>query len=38
MNNENENTTVNRDDTQALSDYIYLDSRRYDSAIREDEE
>ncbi len=33
---ENENTVISRDSAERLSDYIMLDSRRYDSNVRND--
>lgn len=33
---ENENITVSRDEADKFSDYIMLDSRRYDNNVRGD--
>ncbi len=33
---ENENIIVARDNAEMLSDYIMLDSRRYDNNVRDD--
>ncbi len=33
---ENENIITSRDSAEMLSDYIMLDSRRYDNNVRDD--